>query len=113
MALTPPRARQVTFGASPQVPLPFLGVCKPSPRHFGVEKGGRTGLALHHFGSSEVNSRLAGMSLGQRVPQCPQPYWRRLPVFALCSFPEGTAVGERGENTQGVGVEVGRAARWD
>ena len=87
MALTPPRARQVTFGASPQVPFPFLGVCKPSPRHFGVEKEGRAGPALHHFGSSEVNSRLAGMSLGQRVPQCPQPSLPAPAVFCSLQFP--------------------------
>lgn len=42
-------ARRVTSGAPPQVPLPFLGVWKPSPRHFGREAARalrRTTLAL-------------------------------------------------------------------
>lgn len=45
MALTLSRARRVTSEASPQVPLPLLGIWKPSPRHFGVEKGGCAGPA--------------------------------------------------------------------
>lgn len=91
--------------ASSQV---FANQCPP----FGVEKGGRAGPALHHFGSSEVNSRLAGMSLGQRVPQCPTTLTAGALLLSAVSV-RGAAVDERGEDTQGVGVEVGRAARWD
>lgn len=43
-------------------------------------------LQLHRFGSSEVNFRLAGMSLGQRGPQCPQPLLRVPAVFCSLQF---------------------------
>lgn len=113
MALTLCRARRVTSGASPQVPLPFLGIWKPSPRHFGVGKGGCAAPAQHHFGSLGVNFTLAGMSLRQRVPQCPQPLLPAPAICTLCYFCEGCTVDEGGEDTQSAGVEAGGGASWD
>lgn len=117
MALIRLGARRVTSGASPQVPFPFLSIWKPSPRHFGVGKGSCAGPAPHHFGASGVTFRLAGTSLGQRMPQCSQPFCLHLPstftsmIFAISL--RAVALDEGGKDAQSAGVEVGRGDRWD
>lgn len=118
MALILPGARQITSRASPQVPLPFpSSIWKPSPRHFGVGKGGCAGPAPHHFGASGVTFILAGTSLGQRMPPCSQPFCLHLPS-ALTSITSASslravALDEGGKDMQSAGVEVGRGDRWD
>lgn len=108
MAFTLPRAGRVTSGATPQVPLPFLSIWQPSPRHFGVGKGGCPHPAPHHFGSSGVKFRLAGTSPRQPVLTT---LITRTCLLGSAISERATPVDEGSEDTHSAGVEVGRGAQ--
>lgn len=84
------------------------------PPPFRCWKGRLLGPVPYHFGASGVIFRLSEMSLGQRMPQCSQPYCQHLPsafTSIITVFLRVVASDEGGEDMQSAGVEVGIGAR--